>query len=82
MPVSIMCPLYQAGMRVAHLPPPLGPAVGLLKIRRVAVIGTIVEHDHEEWEAAVSGLSGTEHDPDVALTLDTLPDLDENTWIH
>jgi hypothetical protein len=45
-------------------------------------MGTIVEHDHEEWEAAVSGLSGTEHDPDVALTLDTLPDLDEITWIH
>jgi hypothetical protein len=79
-----MCPLYQAGTRVAHLPPPLGPAVGLLKIRRVAVIGTIVEHDHEEWEAAVPLviLDLADHDPDLTPALDTLLDLDKITWLH
>ena len=48
----------------------------------MAVVGTIVEHDHEEWEGEGAGLSGTDHDPDLSLTVDTLPDLDEITGIH
>jgi hypothetical protein len=81
-PSSVVDTLYQVGPWVAHLPSGFQPAVGLLKIRRVAVAEPIGEHDLEEETAVPLRLDLAEYNSNITLALNTFPDLNEVTGFH